>query len=52
MKARGNRDQLVLATKYTIGYKGLDQVKLKVPICAAILRFAGLKEYTDDNRTC
>ncbi len=31
MKARENRDQLVIATKYTIGYKNPDpKVKLKV----------------------
>ena len=31
MKARGNRDELVIATKYTIAYKNTDpEVKLKV----------------------
>ena len=33
MKARGNRDQIVLATKYTIGYKNVEQdIKLKVSL--------------------
>ena len=31
MKARDNRDEIVIATKYTIGYKNTDdKVKLKV----------------------
>ena len=31
MKARGNRDQIVLATKYTIAYRNTDpSVKLRV----------------------
>ena len=36
MKARGNRDEIVIATKYTIAYKNIDPaVKLKV--CCAPL---------------